>query len=402
MESETILCIAPRVWNSLWRSTQQIISRIGTQNRVLYFEPGRNPDRHVLGEFIRNLQDFFWLRARTVNNNLILIPSPSQLPVARRYLPLAALRITMPLFAKINSWILIAHIRRAMKALGVTKPILWLYGPGQADLIGRFGEKLSCYYNYDEISNFIVNRRIKDLLWRQEAKLVSRVDIIFASSHAQYDCRKSINPNTYFIPNAVDFSLFNRALEPNTPLPKDIAVIPRPIIGFAGWLGYHINIKLLLRVAEAFANCSVVLIGPDELPDTESRRELRNLSNVFFLGPKERTQLPNYLQVFDVALMPYALSGHIRSAYPLKLHEYLAAGRPIVSTALPEVEPFKHVARIAETDDQFINYIKEALSDNSRESIDARVAVARENTWDRRIEEIYRILKSYLCPIGSA
>ena len=102
--------------------------------------------------------------------------------------------------------------------------------------------------------------------------------------------------------------------------------------------------------------------------------------------------LPEYLKAIDVALIPYLLEGYTLTAYPLKLHEYLAAGRAIVATALPELRPFSHVVRIAETHTEFISQIRKALHDHDPQAIEARVAVARENTWENRIEAMYRIL----------
>ncbi|MCK4823060.1 glycosyltransferase, partial [bacterium] len=303
---------------------------------------------------------------------------------------------TMPIVIKFNAWIHIRHIQRAIKVLDVREPILWLYSPYQVEMVGKFGEKLACYYNYDEFSEFTGNLRIKNIIRRFDYQLSRKVDVVLASSRAQWKRRKVINPNTYFIPNGVDFDLFNRALLPNLSLPYDIATIRRPIIGFAGWLGYHIDVKLLRQVAEAYPDCSLVLVGPNALSKSDDLTKLYSLPNVFFLGQKERSELPNYLQVFDVGLMPYLLSGHIRSAYPIKLHEYLAAGRSIVSTALPELRPYGHLVLIAESHGEFIYQIGEALHDHSPQAIEARVAVARENTWDKRVAEIYRILQRRL------
>lgn len=396
MQGETILCIANRIWHSLWRDSQQIMSRIAVQNRVLYFEPGRNPDRPHLAEMWRNWPNFLVLRPQKLHDNLIVIPTPACLPYARRHLPRSVLQLTTPWVARINARILIRHVRWAMKELGVTAPILWLYGPRDVDLIGRFGEKLVCYYNYDELPDLVDNIRIRTLLRQYDDRLSSQADVVFATSQAQWQRRKALNPHTYFIPNGVDFDLFNRALTPGLPLPADIATIPRPIIGYAGWLGYHIDIDLLRQVAEAYPDYSLVLVGPDQLRDVGGRQRLKALPNVFFLGQKERTELPAYLQAFDVALMPYTLAGHLRSAYPLKLHEYLAAGRSIVATALPELQPFSHVVRIAATTAEFIHEIREALSDYAPQTVEARVAVARENTWDRRVADIYRVIQQHL------
>ena len=164
MRGETILCIAPRLWHSLWRDTQPIMWRVAKQNRVLYFEPSRKSNRPYLAEMWRNWPNFVTLRAQALHENLIVIPTPSNLPVARRHLPRSVLQVTTPWVAKINARILIRHVRWAMKAYSVEAPILWLYSPFHVDLVGKFEEKLVCYYNYDEFPDFVHNRRIKELL----------------------------------------------------------------------------------------------------------------------------------------------------------------------------------------------------------------------------------------------
>jgi len=396
MEGETILCISTRKWDSLWRSTQQIMSRMAVRNRVIFFEPGRNPDRPFLSEFKRNFSNHFYLRIEEVQKNIIVIPAPSNLPHGLKRLPRALLRVSNSLVTRINDQILTRHIWRVIKRLEVQNPILWFYDPFSHNLAGKFGEKLSCYHHYDEIAEFAPNVRIKDFVREIDDRMTSCMDVVFASSGVQTERLKKVNPNTYFLPNAVDFDLFNRALTGDLPIPSDIISLPRPIIGFAGWMGYHIDIPLLRLVAETFPECSLVLIGPDQLPDGIDKQQLHSNANVFFLGQKKMTELPSYLQVFDVALMPWLLTGHMRYAYPLKLHEYLSAGRASVATALPELRPFSSVVRIAETHNEFIIHIKEALLDKSQQSIESRVDVARNNTWDQRVLEIYRILDKRL------
>ena len=397
MRDQTVLCIEPSSrWNSLWRDSQQIMSRIAVNNRVLFFEPGREDGRPVIREMVRNLSNFVRLRSYRPQERLYVIESPTSVPYGRQYLPRAILKTAMPIIGRINSRIRLRQIRRAMEAFDVRDPILWLYDHFDVDLIGRCGEKLVCYFNYDEFPDFAHNAHISDLVRRWDDELVRRADVVFATSRAQAERREPINPRTFFVPNGVDFEQFNRALDPGLPIPDDIAVIPKPIIGFAGWLGYHIDVRLLVKVAEAYGNCRLVFVGPEELPRGTDRDRLLRMPNVSFLGRKDRTELPRYLAAFDVALMPWSLNGHIRSAYPLKLHEYLAAGRASVATALPELFPFGDVVRIAHSHDDFIRCIREALSGDCPEAIAARVDVARQNTWDQRVSEIGRILAPYL------
>lgn len=396
MRNETIICIAPRDWHGLWKEAQSIMSRIALDNRVLYFDPGRDSQESMVGEMLDNLPNFFSLRTEQVQENLTVIASPSVVPYARSHLPRPLLQVMVPGVARINAEVLIRHVHRAMQALKVVSPILWLYGPYHASLVGKFGEKLACYMNYDEFANYLTNSRVKELVRRYDDQLTSLVDVVFATSRAQCKVREAINPHTYFIPNAVDFDLFNRALMPDLPIPQDIAGLRRPIIGYAGRMARQIDIELLHRVAATYPNCSLVLIGPDELPSCPDEQALRASPNVFFLGWKQPSELPNYLRVFDAALIPYRLEGHVLSGYPTKLHEYLAAGRSVVATAMPELLPYRDVLHIAENNDDFVVKVGEAMRDNAPSAVEARVAVARENTWDRRVEDIYRHLEPFL------
>jgi hypothetical protein len=396
MDSETIVCISTRRWNSLWRSTQQIMSRMAVRNRVIFFEPGRDPDKPFLPEFKHNFLNHFFMQIEEIKKNIFVVPTPSNLPHGLKRLPQTILHISNSLVTKINDQILIRHIWRAMKMLKVQEPILWFYDPFSHNLAGKFGAKLSCYHHYDEIAEFAPNARIKDIILEIDNRMASSVDVVFASSSVQADRIKKVNQNTYFLPNAVDFDLFNQAITGDLVIPLDIRSIPRPIIGFSGWMGYHIDVSLLQMVAISFPKCSLVLIGPDQLPNSFEKQQLKANPNVFFLGRKDMKELPSYLQTFDVALMPWLVDGHMRYAYPLKLHEYLAAGRPPVATSLPELRPFSNVVRIAETHEEFIRHIKDALADNSPQSIESRIAVARNNTWDQRVIEIYRVLEQHL------
>lgn len=395
MVNQTVLCISNRRWDALWGESQKVMSRIAQRNRVLYFEPGRSVNEPLFSEMRRNFVNFFYINIKRLNKNLILIPSPPSLPIGRRHLPRNILSLTTPLVIRINNLIMIKHIQSVLRKMGVEPSILWVLSPYQHGLIGRFGEKLSCYHNYDEFPEFLTSVRIKKIVQYCDDELTKRVNIVFATSRGQFKRRKKINPNTYFVPNGVDFQLFNKALT-DLPLPLDLKEVPRPIVGFAGMLGNHIDVKLLLDVAEVYPDYSLILVGPDFLPDSLELRRLREKPNVFFLGLKPLDELPTYLRVFDVALIPYALVGHVLFGYPQKLLEYLAAGRAIVATAMPELRPYRYVARIGETREKFVEYVKESLHDYAPEKIRVRVAVAEDNTWDHRVMQMYQIIDRLL------
>jgi glycosyltransferase involved in cell wall biosynthesis len=396
MRDQTIICIAPRRWDALWKETQAIMSRLAVRNRVLYFEPGRDPEHGVVAEMRRNWPSLRRPVTRKIHENLVVIASPPMFPHGRQHLPRWALRATMPLVMTINAAVLVRSVRRALRALAITDSILWLTDPYQLPLLGKFGEKLACYFNFDEFADIAENRRVSRLLRRLDDELTRRADVVFTTSRAQCQRRQGINPRTHFVPNAVDFELFHRAVTGALAVPGDIAPLPRPIIGFVGWLTHHIDLRLLRRISESFPACSLVLVGPDELTAGADLDALRRQPNVIFLGRKDQAAVPAYLSVFDVALMPYRLSGHVLSAYPAKLHEYLAAGRSIVATALPELRPFEQVVWLAQSDDEFVEQLGQALAGSSADAIEARLAVARQNTWDQRVAEISSIVATLL------
>jgi hypothetical protein len=331
-----------------------------------------------------------------VQENLVVIPSPPVLPHGRRHLPRWALRATMPPVVAINALVLVRHVRRALRALAVTDSILWLTDPYQLPLLGQFGEKLACYFNFDDFAAIADNRRVSRFLRRLDDDLTRRADVVFTTSRAQWERRQALNPRTHLMPNAVDFEMFHRAVTDELTVPADIAAVPRPIIGFVGWLTRHIDVPLLRRISAAYPHCSLVLVGPDQLPPSADLDALRRQPNVVFLGRKDHSAVPAYLRVFDVALMPYSPSGHVLSAYPAKLHEYLAAGRAVVATALPELQPFEPVVWLARSRDEFVQKLGQALAGSSPRAIEERLAVARRNTWDQRVAEISAIVATLL------
>ena len=369
------------------------MSRLARKNRVFFVEPQRDPDLGTWISIRNRISNIFSPHFESISANMTLLHPPPALPFGGAILSPKILRFITPLIVKMNCWLLTNSIRQALRKMKVVNPVLYLWEPFQLDLVGKFGEKLACYHVYDEISDFVFNKRIKGIIRKYDRRLCKRADFVFASSRAQYERRKAFNQSTYFIPNGVDFEHFNQALSPDTKLPEDIHNIPRPILGFVGFLaGFITDVRLLINLAEKHADWSIVLVGTDGLGNSRDSNKLRGLDNVLFIGRKYVSVLPGYLKAFDVALMPYVIKDHTLSNYPLKLHEYLASGLPIVATHLPELYPFKDIVRLATSVDEFIEQVKDSLKDNSRAAVDKRVAVAKENTWDQRVEKIERCL----------
>lgn len=396
MASETILCISTRLWHSLWRDGQQIMSRLARSHRVIFVEPQRDPDISYTSDFVRRARYYRDLVTEEPLPNLTVVRTPPALPYARQNLPATLLRLSVPVVAQVNNLLMLSHLGRVKRAFGLDSPILWLYDPRQAGLIGHLGEKLVVYFNYDELADFAPNKRIRGLLQRFDDRLVRRADVVIATSQGQTRRRIPLNPATYFVPNGVDHANFSRALDPATAVPAEVANLPRPILGFAGWLGNQVDVPLLVRLAQAYPQASVVLVGPDALDKDAAYAQLRAMPNVTFAGRKALEALPGYLKAFDVALLPYRMDGHTHSIYPLKLHEYLAAGRSMLATNLPELQPFTSAIRVAADGDEFLRLVPVAAADNAPERQADRSRLARQHTWDQRVITIEHILDRHL------
>lgn len=198
LENETIICISPSSWFSLWRNRQQIMSRLSLNNRVIFLEP----QEKVLS-FFKNLPKEYKLllnfQSVKINDNLEVFCSPPSLPLFGHILPKILVKPFIPLIIKINNVVFKNHINRLLQHLKIKKPIIFFYNPFHFELIGTFNEKVNIYYVYDELSQYPQNKRINDTLEHYDNQLCKKADIIFASSHAQYIKRKQLNKQTYLI-----------------------------------------------------------------------------------------------------------------------------------------------------------------------------------------------------------
>ena len=192
-----------------------------------------------------------------------------------------------------------------------------------------------------------------------------------------------INPKTVLVRHGVDLTHYRRALDPGTAVPADVAGLPHPVIGFFGLIADWVDLELLAEVAKHYAKGSLVLLGK-VVTDVSV---LSSLPNVHFLGRKPYGELPSYCKAFDVALNPFRMNELTLNANPLKVREYLAAGLPVVSTPIPEVERLG-LCHIADGPAATIEAIDAALSScETREERSRRMA---PESWEARLEEIRR------------
>jgi glycosyltransferase involved in cell wall biosynthesis len=269
-----------------------------------------------------------------------------------------------------------------MRQLGFRRPINWVFNPAAAVLAGTLGEDRVVYYCVDEYTAFagVPSEALIDL----ERGLCRRADLVVVSAERLLRSKGPYNPRTVLVRHGVDFDHFRQALDPATAVPAEIANLPKPVIGYFGLMSADwVDVPLLEAVARHFSGGSLVLIGKVAM----DLGPLTQMPNVHVLGRKPYQTLPAYCKGFDAAVIPFPVSPVTLSANPLKAREYLAAGLPVVSTPIPEVEVLGSCG-IGRTPAEFVRRLEEALAAPGLSA--ARSEAMRTEGWNARLDEVRR------------
>jgi glycosyltransferase involved in cell wall biosynthesis len=276
------------------------------------------------------------------------------------------------------------NARRLLRDRGCSKIVLYLWRPEFADSIDLVDHHLSCYHIDDEYS-FSPSERELDAT---EVRLIRAVDQVFIHSPAMMEKKGTLNPHTQFVPNGVDYQNYITPM----PEPADLGSIPKPRIGYTGNLKRMLDWRLLLQLSTMHPEWSFVLVG-SMLPHLEVREvshELSRRQNGYIVGPRPSELIPSYVQHFDVCIMPYKVDDYTKYIYPLKLHEYLAGGNPVVGSSIPALQEFKEEVLLADGSDEWSSMIARALSgqENTVERRTTRQLVAAGFDWDLLVEKL--------------
>ena len=293
----------------------------------------------------------------------------------------------LPFVRALNRWIGRLLVKRALTHLGFERPLLWFAVPHAAALAGQLDERFLVYYCIDDYASLpdIDSREIR----RMDETLARQADQVFVSSPALVEPKKKLNPHTTYSPHGVDVELFQQALDPALPLADGVKHLRHPIIGFFGLLEAWVDRELITYLARSRPEWTFLMIGRIAVDVSD----LRSLPNVVFPGAQRYEMLPRWAKAFDIAIIPFRQSELVRSINPLKLREYLAMGKPVVSVWMPEVERFAECIGIARSHEEFLEEIEEALKTDSEEKRDARRQAVAGMTWEARVEEVLGIVK---------
>ena len=312
------------------------------------------------------------------------------------------LAIYSPMVQRMNRRVLAGQIRTCLKMLEFTSPLrlAWIYHPLQYTYFGLADEVAKVYKAWDLYRIRKYSRRLKEVIVGYEKKILGKAWVVLTPCINLYKEMLLENKDAYFTPAGVDVELFDRASDGAMPVPVDMVAIRGPRIGFAGDITERVDLSLIRSLAEARPDWSIVMVGnvagDREFLRSADLRKCKDLPNVHFLGFKEFGSLPSYIKQFDVCMLAHSTTEAMRYGHPYKTLQYLATGKPVVSTNIPDAHYYADVIKIARDREQFLVLVEESLRDNGARSVEKRLEFARRNTWDVRAKETYDILTSKL------
>jgi glycosyltransferase involved in cell wall biosynthesis len=372
-----ILALAPNLWDSQWMNRQQLLSRLGSQHVVLYSAGPISRYRPA------GVEEPRWAPRRVSRGAVKVDLLPSWMSRALR-------RPTLSSFLRAR---IAARWRSLLDREGDGPLVAWCFHPKFWSYVPLLSPDRVIYHAYDLYHR---QKRWNAELAEMQQHFLARADLVVASSWpiAEY-LEKQSGRDVLVVENAADFDAF--AIDAADPEPADLAAVPHPRIGYAGTLNAKVDFALLAQLAARRPHWHLVLIGSVGRLDDETAaaiEQLRRLPNAHFLGFKPHTDLPRYVAAMDVNLLAYRISEDLwtEGIYPLKLHEYLAAGVPVIGADLPSLRPFADVVKIIDRTADWEPAIAAALEGRGAGTRDTRRAVARENSWEARVAELERRL----------
>ncbi|HEX8695411.1 MAG TPA: glycosyltransferase family 1 protein [Longimicrobium sp.] len=361
-----LVCLSHLRWDFVWQRPQHLLGRFAREGRVFFVE------EPVFGAERPRLETR---------------PRGENVTVAVPHLPHGLDRDAAEREQRRLLDVLLAEY-------GVLDFVLWYYTPMALAFTRHLRPLATVYDCMDELSAF---RGAPPELLAREEELLGRADLVFTGGASLYEAKRGRHPGVHLFPSSIDFAHFARARE-GLAEPADQAAVPRPRLGFFGVLDERLDAGLVRGVAEARPDWHLVLLGPVVKIDPA---ELPRLPNLHYPGPRGYAELPAWIAGWDVALLPFARNEATRFVSPTKTPEYLAAGRPVVSTPIHDVvrtygEP--GLVRIAATVEETVAAVEAALREDPQtraawlERVDAALArTSWERTWGEmraRVEEV--------------
>lgn len=370
-----LVCFSHLRWDFVYQRPQHLLSRFARQQRVFFVEEP------------------------------IFVEGPARVDIKK---PQPGLYIVVPYLPKHlahSSTIVDELFRKEVETLqrqllntlfmeySIATYLLWYYTP-MALTFSRHLQPVAIVYDcMDELTAF---KNAPPALKQYEAELFKRADLVFTGGQSLYESKRHLHPAVYAFPSSVDTNHFKTARVPNQQDPTDQVQIPHPRLGFYGVIDERLDMHLLSAVADEQPDWHIILLGPVVKIDLDS---LSRRANIHYLGRKTYEELPAYLAGWDVTLLPFALNASTRFISPTKTLEYLAGGKPVISTPIHDVvNPYgqQGLVYIADTPDGFVEAIGRALRENSRAHLSNVDALLSQTSWNSTWESMRNLIEETL------
>jgi len=291
----------------------------------------------------------------------------------------------------LNEVILRLQLRFVARKLGIQNPVIWVACPAACNVAVKMKHKKLVYQRTDRFEEYPnVDAKI---IRQYDRRLKTNADFTIFVNELLYKQERQQCKRAIFLDHGVDFDMFATA-ENSEEVPNGIRDIKRPIVGFFGGIdGHTSDIELVKEVVDLLPEMSFVFVGKSSV-DTAS---MVSRKNIRMLGQKPYEQIPHYGKCFDVAIMPWRQNRWIEACNPIKLKEYLALGKPIVSTPFAELQKYRDVVYEAKTPEEFVDCIKKALVEDNPRRIAARRNKVKDASWESKAEQVMNKLFGNLC-----
>jgi glycosyltransferase involved in cell wall biosynthesis len=352
-------------WDGVWQRPQQFLSRLSHRHPILFVEGPRLHDA-----------------AEAPTSTLHVVPEYPGVTIMQTHFPSARFPD--------GAWV-DAERRRLLREAVVglqgqfDRPVHWFYDPMAVSAhAGKFHERAIVYDCMDELSQF---KFAPPEIVARERELLAKADVVFAGGRKMRDSKSRFNSNCHFYGCGVDVPHFSRARLTETSIPAEVRFGKgKMVLGYFGVVDERIDYDLIAQLAQANPNWHIVMVGPACKVEPATFPQGPNLH---WLGRREYAELPAYTKAFDVCLMPFALNAATEFINPTKALEYMATGKPIVSTPVPEVvSNFATVVKIARGHQEFIHLCRQEALQPDEPAIARGIQMARENQWELIVQKL--------------
>ena len=389
---DSIICVGQTTWEGdFQKAVVQLMCELSVRHRVLYVDYQHTVKDMIMGALGRQ-KDVPVRSVARLTNPLTTKPGkdgsvvhvwqpPVMLPI--NFLPAGLHDKLLPL----NVDRLVAGLRGVMAQLGFKKPLIinGMHPTLGLAMLGKLNEAATIYYCFDEIT---LSEWMSKHGGRHEPEYLRRVSAVVTTSEPLRQTKAVLQPNAHCVKNGVNFPLFNQVRSLIEQRPET-----RPVVGYLGTADNRLNIDILEHCAKTMPDVLFQFIG--EVKEPAITRRLGTLPNVLFTPPQQPADLPPLLARLSAAMIPFVCNPHTYTIYPLKINEYLAGGLPVVSTPFSLLNDFAGIVDLADTPEAFAAALRRALTDQAPDRIEARVAMARANSWTHRAEEFEVIFDTF-------